>query len=69
MKTKVQADLLTAIRLRDQMTKQKMQCINTAYAMFNVHGIKIKKSDKSYCYAPWEHGNARNASDNCNTTI
>ena len=43
MKSKVQADLSTAIRLRDQMTKQKVQCVNTAYAMFNGHGIKVKK--------------------------
>ena len=43
VKTKVQADLLTAIRLRDQMTKQKVQCVNTAYALFNARGIKIKK--------------------------
>ena len=43
VKTKVQMDLATAVKLRDQMTKQKVQYINTAYAMFNAHGIKIKK--------------------------
>ena len=30
--------------MRDQMTKQRVQYINKAYAMFNGHGVKIKKT-------------------------
>ena len=43
VKSKVQAQLATAIRPRDQGTKQRVQLINTVYAMFHVRGVKIKK--------------------------
>ena len=44
VKSRVQAELATAIKLHEQGTRQRVQCINTVHAMFNAHGIKIKKT-------------------------
>ena len=43
MKSRAHAELASAIGMRDQMTKQRVQYINRAYAMLNSHGVKIKK--------------------------
>ena len=44
MKSRTHAELASAIGMRDQMTKQRVQYIKKAYAMFNSHSVKIKKT-------------------------
>ena len=44
VKSRVHAELASAIGVRDQMTKQKVQYINKVHAMFNGHGVKIKRN-------------------------
>ena len=44
LKESVHAELASAIGIRDQMMKQKVQYVNKAYTMFNGHGAKIKKN-------------------------
>lgn len=43
MKSRVHAELASAIGIRDQVTQQRVQYINKAYAMFDSHGVNIKK--------------------------